>query len=203
MIRVLQSPWLAALIGGLLYLGVTAALFRPGQFVRPPSMAAVAESLGADEPSWKFRNPEFDQWVEEVRREKEALSLREQQLRELQARLNADRQELNSATQTVYQLQADFDRNVVRIKDQEIDNLKRQAKIISGMSPEGAAGLVNEMSEDDAVRVLFVMKVDEASAILETLGKMGQTGARRAAVVTGKMRRTLPPDPNARSKTAS
>ena len=160
MIRVLQSPWLAALIGGLLYLGVTAALFRPGQFVRPPSMTAVAESLGADEPSWKFRNPEFDQWVEEVRREKEALSLREQQLRELQARLNADRQELNSATQTVYQLQADFDRNVVRIKDQEIDNLKRQAKIISGMSPEGAAGLVNEMSEDDAVRVLFVMKAD-------------------------------------------
>ncbi len=203
MIRVLQSPWLAALIGGLLYLGVTAALFRPGQFVRPPSMTAVAESLGADEPSWKFRNPEFDQWVEEVRREKEALSLREQQLRELQARLNADRQELNSATQTVYQLQADFDRNVVRIKDQEIDNLKRQAKIISGMSPEGAAGLVNEMSEDDAVRVLFVMKADEASAILEILGKMGQTGARRAAVVTEKMRRTLPPDSNARPKTAS
>ena len=202
MTRILQSSWLVALIGCLLYLGTTMALIRPASFQRPRAAIAPAASSLLEEPSWKFRNPEFDQWVGELKREREALTLREQQLQELQTRLDSDRQELNTATQTVYQLQAEFDRNVIRIKDQEIDNLKRQAKVLSSMSPDGAAGLITEMSEDAAVRILFTMKPDDASAILETLSKTGKSGAKRAAVITEKMRRALPPDPNPRPKTS-
>jgi flagellar motility protein MotE (MotC chaperone) len=204
MIRILQSSWFAALTGCVLYLTVTALLFRPSQFVRPPpppeTVTKNSSPAGNDQPSWKFRNPEFDQWVEEVRREKEALSLREQQLQQLEERLASDRQELNAATQTVYQLQAEFDKNVIRIKDQEADNLRRQAKIISGMSPESAASLISEMPEDDAVRILFTMKPDDASAILENLSKSGKDDARRAAQFAEKLRRALPPDSNAHAK---
>jgi flagellar motility protein MotE (MotC chaperone) len=205
MIRLLQSSWVTALTGTLLYLGVTAALIRPNQFTVPPpplqpSMADVVDYA----PSWKFRNPEFEQWIAEMKRERESMMLREQQLQDLQARLEAERQELMVVTQTVYQLQAEFDKNVVRIKDQEAENVKRQAKVMASMSPEAAAGLITEMSEDDATRILFTMKPDEASLIIEELSKTGRTGAKRAATITERLRRTLPaefkPRPNASSQ---
>jgi flagellar motility protein MotE (MotC chaperone) len=196
MIRMLQSSWITALVGCLLYLGVTLALIRPAQFQGLPGLQknAAAGRIPSDEPSWRFRNPEFDQWVQEIKREKEALALRDLQLRDLQARLESERHELNTATQTIFQLQKEFDRNVIRIKDQEVDNLKRQAKVMSSMSPEGAASLIYQMPDGDAVRILFTMKADEASPILDALSKMGKNEARRAAAVTEQMRRALPPD---------
>jgi flagellar motility protein MotE (MotC chaperone) len=204
MIRLLQSSWLAALIGCLTYLAATLALLPPARFAGVRAVLEQAQNPEpVDEVSWKFHNAEFDQWVEEIRRQREALALREQQLQELQTRIESERQELNYATQTVSQLQAEFDRNVVRIKDQEAENLKRQAKVLANMSPDSAAGLVNDMAEDEAVRILFTMKPDEASAVLEALSKIGRTEARRAAAFTERMRRALPPETSARAKTSS
>jgi flagellar motility protein MotE (MotC chaperone) len=196
MIRLLQSSWMTALTGAAIYLGVTAALIiRPGQFkYTPPAPAYSVEEIANYEPSWKFRNPEFEQWVAEMKRERESMMLREQQLQDLQARLEAERQELMVVTQTVYQLQTEFDRNVIRIKEQEAENVKKQAKVMATMSPEAAAGLITEMSEDDATRIVFTMKPDEASPIIEALSTSGRAGSRRAAIITERLRRTLPPD---------
>ena len=196
MIRLLQSPWLAAIVGCVLYLTVILGLINPARFEGVKEVVARTQKGIREEPSWNFINPEFEQSLEEIRREKEALALRAQQLQELQTRLEAERQELNTVTQTVYQLQAEFDRNVVRIKDQEIENLKRQAKVLAGMSPEAASGLINQMVDDEAVRILYTMKPEEASAVLEALSKMGKTEGKRAATLTERMRRALPPDPN-------
>lgn len=181
------------LLGGALFLATTAALMQPSKF--PARIAANAESArsGNNEPSWKFRNPEMDQWIQEIQREKEALNLREQQLKDLELRLNAERQELSAVTQTVYQLQTDFDKNVVRLNAQDSENLKRQAKLLSAMSPEGAAATLNEMGDDDVVRILFTMKADDASLALDTLSKLGKEQAKRAANIIERMRRTLPP----------
>ena len=204
MIRLLQSSWLTALIGGALYMGVTIGLIVPARFEGVKAMiAAAAHKNPLDAPSWQFLNPEFDQWLAEIKQEKASLALREQQLQELQTRLDTERKELTTVTQTVYQLQSEFDKNVLRIKDQEIENVKRQAKVISGMSPEAAAGLINEMPEDVAVQILFTMKPDEASVVLEAFSKLGKNEARRAALMTERMRRTLPPDPGARPKPSS
>jgi flagellar motility protein MotE (MotC chaperone) len=194
MVRILQSTWTSMLLGGLLFLGTTAALLKPTQL---PVIAPdpVMESVHASnyEVSWKFHNPEMDQWVQEIRREKDALKLREQQLNDLETRLNAERQELTVVTQAVYQMQAEFDKNVVRLNAQDADNLKRQAKLIASMTPEGAAATLTEMSDDDVVRILFTMKADDASLALDTLSKSGKEQAKRAATIIERMRRTLPP----------
>lgn len=193
--KLLQSSWVTALIGGLLYLGVTVALIHPSQFEGAHAAQAPAvEKSPDDDPSWRFRNPEIDQWIAELKREKEALDLREQQLQELALRLDAERKELTAITQTVYQIQSEFDKNIIRIKDQEMENLKRQAKVFANMEPDTVAALVNEMPEDESVRILFVMKNDDVIGILERLGKLGPTGSRRAASITEKLRRVLPPD---------
>jgi flagellar motility protein MotE (MotC chaperone) len=194
MIRTLQSPWVTVLAGCLLYLGTMLTLLHTDKLAtdrEPPS-----DRSAADAPSWKFKNPEFDQWIAQMKLEKEALGVREQQLNELQSRLDAERQEITTVTQTVAQLQADFDRNVIRFSAQAADNVKRQAKLVAAMSPEGAAAMFKEMPDDDVVRILFTMKTDEASLILDTISKVGKPEARRAAALTERLRQVLPVSTN-------
>jgi flagellar motility protein MotE (MotC chaperone) len=203
MMQIIQAPWMAALIGGVLYLATTVALLKPGHIGTVVQAKEIVRSPSND-PSWKFRNPEFDQWLAEIKEEKEALALKEQQLTELQARLDAQLKEISIVTQAVHQVQADFDKNVIRFKGQEAENVKRQAKLISAMSPESAAALFAEMQDDDVVRLLFVMKNDEAALILETMSKTGPSGPKRAAALTERLRKTLPPTTGgSRATTAS
>lgn len=196
MTRYLTSGWVVALMGSLLYLGTTALLLRPARFAAErAALAARAETLTPDdEPSWRFRNPEFSQWVAELKTEKSNLDTRAQQLQEWQTRLEAREQEFAAATQAVYQLQAEFDRNVIRLKAQEMENLNRQAKIIAGMSPEGAANLIAQMPDADVVRLLAVMKTDQAGALLDSMSRLGAAQAKRAATLADRLRRVLPPD---------
>jgi len=200
MTRWLTSSWVVALVGGLVYLGTTALLIRPAQFAGIRSALSAAKQTPDSVPSWKFKNPEFEQWVAELKMEKSDLDARAQQLQDLQSRLAAQQQEFSAATGTVYQLQADFDRNVVRIKAQEVQNLNKQAKIVAGMSPEGAANLISQMADDDVVRLLATMKVDEASLILDSMSKLGKADAKRAADLTGRLRMVLPPDTTAQAR---
>jgi flagellar motility protein MotE (MotC chaperone) len=208
MIRFLQSGWTTAAVGGAMYMLVTymswfdsdlfAQLKRSVQFA---SVRAGQHSIVNDGPSWRFSNPEFDQWIAEMKKEKEALDLREQQLNDLDVRLQSERQEITGYTQTVHQLQAEFDKNVIRIKEQEVDNLRRQAKVLAGMNAESAADLISEMPEGEAVRILFTMRPDDASAILEAMSKESRSDTKRAAILTERLRRALPPDPKAKPKT--
>lgn len=66
MIRLLQSSWLAALAGCLVYLGSMVLFLHPGKLQLARKAVAEEKRAPADEPSWKFTNPEFDQWVEEI-----------------------------------------------------------------------------------------------------------------------------------------
>lgn len=192
MVRFLQSTWMSMLLGGFLFFGTTAALLKPSKF--PVAIAAPEENAHAvsNEPSWKFRNPEMDQWIEEIKHEKEALNVREQQLKDLETRLNAERQEIAVVTQAVSTMQSDFDKNVVKLNSADAANLKKQVKLLAGMSPEGAAATLMQMSDDDVVRILFTMKPDDASLALDSISKQGKEQARRAAAIFERMRRTLP-----------
>jgi flagellar motility protein MotE (MotC chaperone) len=199
MTRWLTSGWVVALAGGLIYLATTALLIRPAQFEAARAILAAATLTPDNDPSWKFKNPEFEQWVAELKMEKSDLDTRSQQLQQLETRLAAQQQEFTTATQSVYQLQSEFDRNVIRIKSQEVQNLNKQAKIIAGMSPEGAASLIGQMPDDDVARLLATMKTDEASLVLDAMSKLGRPEAKRAADLTARLRMVLPPDATAKS----
>lgn len=196
MTRILQSTWFTALVGALLYLGVTFVLLSPSKFEGAHAALTTEEKVKSpdDDPSWKFKNPEMEQWLTELKREREALQLREQQLQELALRLEAERTELSTITQAVHQLQAEFDRNVIRFQQQEIDNLKRQARVFANMNPDAVAALIAEMSDEEAVKILFVMKNDDVTGILELLGSQGNAQSKKAASITEKLRRALPPE---------
>jgi flagellar motility protein MotE (MotC chaperone) len=185
---------MAALIGCVLYLAVTVYVLNPSKFAGVHFLQP--DYSAEDDPSWKFRNPEFNQWVAQIQTEKEDLDVRQQQLDQWQTRLNLELQEMSLVTQTVYQLQSNFDQNVIRFKAQETDNIKHQAKLISAMSPEGAAAMLDQMSDDEVVRILFTMKPDLASGILDTLSKSSTQGAKRAALLTERLHEVLPEPTN-------
>ncbi len=191
--RIFTSTWVAALAGCLIYLGTTAILLPPSKFEGMRELLAAAKVTPDDDPSWKFKNPEFEQWVAELKMEKSDLDTRAQQLDELQTRLAAQEQEFTAATQQVYQLQSEFDQNVVRIKAQESVNLTKEAKMIQGMSSDGAANMIGQMQDDDVVRLLSVMKPDQAGQLLDTISKLGPPQAKRAAALTERLRMVLPP----------
>ncbi|MFO1486967.1 MAG: hypothetical protein U1F65_00675 [Verrucomicrobiota bacterium] len=192
--KFLQSSWVISLIGCLTYLGTTAAVLSSATFEAevPEAEEQTQRFLPGDDPSWKFRNPEFEQWVNDLRREKVALDARKLQLSEWEARLTAERQELTTVTQKVAQLQAEFEKNVVRLKEQDVKNLKRQAKAVSEMSPDAAAAMLDQMVDDDIVRLFSAMKNDQVTQLLETLSRQGRNQTRRAAALTERMRHLLP-----------
>lgn len=195
MTRWLTSSWMVALVGCLLYLGTTAAVIRPAQFAGIRARLKANPLSPGDDPSWRFHNSAFDHWVAELKKEKADLAQRAQQLKKLQTRLDAERQEFSAATQAVYQLQTQFNDNVIRLKQSEMQNLQRQAKLIAAMSPQAAASMINQMSDENVVRLLAVMRPDNASQILDALSQEGTDGAKRAARLTERLQLVVPPGP--------
>lgn len=184
----LQSKWMVLLMGTVLYLATTVLVWKPLPAPPPSSANDGHGKFTPKGPSWDFANPEIDQIVEELKKEKTTLADREQKLNELATRLQTERMELNQVTQTVHQLQRDFDATILRVQDEETANLKRLAKLYATMEPASAALVMKELDEAAIVKILVFMKDEEAAPILESLAKKGETDARRVASISERLR---------------
>ncbi|MEW6160416.1 MAG: hypothetical protein AB1813_23530 [Verrucomicrobiota bacterium] len=200
--KLLQSNWIVlGLLGIFIYLGTTVALIQPsrllGQHGDTPS--EVHQTPG---PNWDFTNPELDQLIAELKKEREALAAREKELNELAVRIQTEQGEISQITQMVSQLQREFDQTVLRVKDEETANLKKLAKVYATMAPEGAATILKEMEDELIIKIIVYMKESEAAPILELMGKEGTDQAKRAAKLTERMRLAMFRNPAA-SKTTT
>jgi flagellar motility protein MotE (MotC chaperone) len=189
--RILQSPVTVGVVAALLFFLTMFAVLRTLPLGR---VAAVAKAplMAENDPSWKFHNPDVDQWVSQMKDERETLAVREQQLKEWEARLAAESREISAVTQAVSRTQAEFDKRVLLFKDAEKDNAKKQLKLIADMSPDGAAAMLNEMADDEVTKLLYAMKPDVSGAILDAMSKLGAAPARRAATLTQRIKDVLP-----------
>src|SRR5438552_1240390 len=125
MIKLLQSNWLTFLLGSALYLGVSGYLFSSARgFSKAVSAPTAEPEPSTTRASWDFFNPEMDRLMNELAQEKKAVATREEQLNELSTRLEAERAEINIVLKSVQRMQKDFDRNVVRVREEEGANLK-------------------------------------------------------------------------------
>lgn len=190
MIKILQSNWMCALVGAITYLGATLALWHTPK-IQLPTVAVASAKSAATRPSWEFQNPEVDELISDLRHQKNALDEREHQLDELAARLKMEREEITVVSTNVAHMQAEFDRNVVRVGEEEIANLKRLAKIYAAMTPEGAASIFQEMKDDDVVKVFAFMKDGETAPILEVMAHLGPADAKRAAQISERLKVTM------------
>jgi len=153
--------------------------------------AVKALPVAEDDPSWKFRNPDIDQWVSQIKNERDALAVREQQLKEWESRLVAESREIASVTQAVSRTQLEFDKRVLLFTEQQKDNAKKQLKVIADMTPDGAVAMLNEMPDDEVARLLYTLKPDISGAILDAMSKVGGPSAKRAAALTERIKDIL------------
>jgi flagellar motility protein MotE (MotC chaperone) len=186
MSRLLTTPWVSVLVGAIIYLAATVAFWKPtpAPVQAKPAVAPVVKN-GA---SWAFTNPEADQLIAELRAEKENLSKREQELNDLEKRLQSERAEVISATQAVSRLQADFDTQVLRVKEDESANLKKLAKVYADMSADNAAAILGQMDDPAIAKILVFMKESETAAILESLARKSDAQSKRAADLSERLR---------------
>ena len=199
-------PLIGSLIGGLLYLAVTAALILKGYKPPAPPPAKVAKAVEkdgvsgaplagktADEingttQSWNYYNQDIEFLITYLKDTSNSFRIRQKDLDELGQRLAAERAELASVTQLVARLRDDIDKQVIRIQDDEIINVKRLAKTYAGMDPSSAAKVFAELDEKLVVKVMSQMKDDQNAAILDALAKTNAQGAKLAAALSDKLR---------------
>ncbi len=153
-----------------------------------PSTSDASSATTLRGPSWEFSNPELDQLMAELKKEKATLAERQKQLDELAARLEAERSEIYTATQAVHQIQVDLDRSFIRVADEETANLKKLARMYAAMSPDGAAGILKQLDEASVVKIMLYMKEDESAPVLETLSKLGDAEAKLVAGISERLR---------------
>ena len=146
------------------------------------------EQLPTVGPSWEFNNPEADQLISELKNEKKIVEIRAQQLDDLEKRLNTQSAELAQQMQSVRQLQTNFDKSVLHVKDDELVNLKKLAKVYSAMTPDAAANVLEQLENEAVVKILLFLKDDETAAILESLSKKSTAASRRTAQISEQIR---------------
>jgi flagellar motility protein MotE (MotC chaperone) len=183
--KILSNPWISAPIGAIVFLVATVLFWQKP--VAPPTQK-FAEIVSAMVPSWDFNNPEADQLISELKTEKKSVLVRKQELDDLATRLNTERAEVGQVIQAVRQLQADFDKAVMRVKDEETSNLKKLAKIYSSMTPDAAASVLAQLDNEAVVKIMLFLKDGETGAILEAMAKKGDLEARRTAQISEQIR---------------
>jgi flagellar motility protein MotE (MotC chaperone) len=188
--KLLQSPATVLILGGLLFFATMFGALSTTHFgtVGTPEKTVTS---AADDPSWKFHNPEMEQWIAQIKEERDALAVREQQLKEWEAQLSAQGKELATVTRTMSNVQVEFDKRVVLFTDAEKENAKKQVKVIAGMSSDGAATVLGEMSDTEATKLLYSMKNEVVSGILDAMSRLGPEQAKRAAMLAQRMKEVM------------
>ncbi|MBE7464319.1 MAG: hypothetical protein HS116_12645 [Planctomycetes bacterium] len=133
-----------------------------------------------------------------------------QELQELQARTESDRQKtmleqsrvaqersaLEVMRQQIDAAQKQLDSKVAELQTassaSEQQNLKRLAKMWAGMTPAAVYGVAKELDEVTTARILFAMSDKQIAPVLEAFAAQGPAGTRLATSVTNRLRTFIP-----------
>ena len=180
-----------AILGALLFLGTMAVMMTKaltGLEAAPAAAASHGYKASSSQGAWDFTNPEVDQMVDELRRERAQMQTRAKELDELALRIQTDRNELNTLLANVKQLQTEFDSSILRVQQDEFSNLKKLAKLYANMEPAGAITILKELDDYSIVKILLYLREQEAAPILEALARQGPAEALRAAAISESIR---------------
>jgi flagellar motility protein MotE (MotC chaperone) len=205
--KLLTSGWLIPVVGSLLYLGTTFMLLDPSALTLPKLMPTgtgetVEEESALASTPWDFSAPEVDGLINELKDQKAKLAVREKELDEWQARIQAEQTELTTVTQQVHRLQTEFNQIVTYVGQQEAGNLKKLARTYAAMTPADAARILQERDDGWIVRVLMFLSEEETAKLLAALAQPGPENARRAALLSERLRLSVEAPPEGKKSSA-
>lgn len=192
--RLFQSSLLTGLLAVVLFFGIQGYLvFR--FFWTPHETPSVRTAeIEPGEPArfyWDFWTPEIDAFVDDLRVQRQALEERKAELAGIEARVVAERLELEKTRQRLEAFRSSLEESIVEVGLTEEKNLKTLAQTYSNIPPDAALLILREMEDDVVVKILMHMKPDVVGAILEEMTiQADDTGllVKRAATLSNRLR---------------
>lgn len=199
--KILTKPWFIAILALVSMVGTQVVAFKLywDELFPPREKALVVKR---DEPqafSWGFATDEIAELQLELKTRLSSLSVREQQLREYEARLKADRDEIEDVKRQVEVMRGRLLDDIVRLEADEQKNLKTLAKTYSTLTPDAAVSIFDKLDHTTVVKIMFFMKNDVVGAILQEMStgpKANDDSIKRAAEISNMLRLFSENSPN-------
>jgi flagellar motility protein MotE (MotC chaperone) len=182
---------LLVMLGLVLGVGTSLAIFwsASSRFV-VNAVAAHADAEVAKLPPkpWDFWTVEIESLANDLRDERGRIKLRDDQLAQREARLNAEQQELEKTRKQIEEMRVAIDQRLIEVTDGEAANLKKLAQTYGTLTPKSAVAIFREMDDTTLVKLFSLMKPDIVGPIFEEMGKQTASDAKRAALLSERLR---------------
>ncbi len=195
--KFLRNPLVLALLGGLSYLGTTAAVLRLrwthlgeasaeiSKVSRKPTLITVGSR------PWDFWSAETEEMIAELGREHARLDDRAHDLDTLKTRLDGEKAELDRLRTQITRARQELDQATTELGEDETKNLRPLAQTYSRLTPRATVAIFREMDDATVLKILALMKTDAVGLIFEEMARTSDqngTLASRAATLTDKLR---------------
>ena len=193
MTKILNNPAIITVVA--LLVGLAAGLVplwnASQQLVTQALTGRVAKTNHLKDQGWDFWTIEVDNLAAELKDEKARMAkLAEQQdLRE--ARLTAERKELEKLRTGIEAMRKEIGDRVIEISADEQKNVRALAQTYTNLTPRAAVAIIREMDDMTVVKILSLMKADVVAPIFEEMSKTSDREgalARWAAILSEKLR---------------
>ncbi len=192
--QMLSKPLVIALIALVLMLGtqfVALKMYWKDLFPEPHKTALVVKSEEPKPFEWGFASEYITQLERELHERIMMLDAREEELNAYEARLGTDRAEIEDIKAQVELMREHLLEGVVKLEMDEVDNLKRLAKIYATLTPDATVNIFRDLDDATVVKILFFMKSDTVGAVLQEMATANGGVAdqvRRAAKISDMLR---------------
>lgn len=192
--QILQKPLAIAILALVLMVGtqfIALKLYWEELFPKPQEHAVMVKSQEPEPFKWGFASEYIGQLETELHQRIAALDAREQELVAYEARLGADRAEIEEIKAQVETMRDHLLEGVVKLEAAETENLKRLAKTYATLTPDATVNIFRELDDSTVVKILFFMKADTVGAVLQEMATANGAPAdqvRRAAKISDLLR---------------
>lgn len=175
--KLIQNIWFLAGVALVLNVGVTMTVLfgQLGNLLESEMSNEHKDAVQAENHVfWTFHTREINALIEEIEEQYASMARRRYEIEGLEARLQAEREEIARARKEVADARSELSRLIVSVKEEELKNLKTLAKTYATLSPEAVVAVFDEMDDEFVVKVLSLMKPDSVGPIWEQMAAGGR-----------------------------
>ncbi|KAF0096117.1 MAG: hypothetical protein E1N59_84 [Puniceicoccaceae bacterium 5H] len=171
--KILQNIWLLAIVGLFINLGVvmgTIYSMRAQYLPDPAEAEAHSEEPDKNTPEyWTFAFTRFEEMQRTLNDKEVELNKRSQDLDDRKAALEAEMSELEEFRTSLANERNALTKILKEVGAEEEKNLKFLASTYSQMPPEQVVPILDEMEDEEVIKLLLQMKPDNIGAIFASM----------------------------------
>lgn len=138
----------------------------------PEAEKVPRTKISSQSKDWDFYTAEIDTLINELKSQKESYDKKFKDLSAVQLRIDTEKKELLRIRTEIDKMRQDLTTQTTEMQTAEKSNLRNLARTYSNMKPSQAVAIVAEMSDENVVKLLALMKPDIVAKIL---GEMSRT----------------------------